>query len=324
MRLGAALISLALVAVACGTAAEDVGTDLSIVPTTMAPTTVVTTLPSSDSTASMNLGTSPPVFPTAPGGAWPSLGAFDAQTMDRFFPSDQPTVAVWVLPPEHPTIGRIHLRFDGPDGEAADDRWDVPPPGEGLHLLTRMSVPANTYEVTVTLTELSTDTSDGQPIGEPVSCSATVDAPTRSAVGLRLVLALSFDTGGEAEACGSLPFSQWLDVEGRPVSPDQLIDLAGPAHCDWQDAHFLSLSTTEFSQYIRDPGGAIEGDNFLAPDGSKLSFAELDGLPADAVFSGFRSNGRELWFAPGGEYAYLRTLDGTERWPRASSPVLCA
>jgi hypothetical protein len=47
-------------------------------------------------------------------------------------------------------------------------------------------------------------------------------------------------------------------------------------------------------------------------------------MPVDAVDSGYRNSGLELWVAdsdPAG--VYLRVGDDVERWPRADPPIAC-
>lgn len=72
----------------------------------------------------------------------------------------------------------------------------------------------------------------------------------------------------------------------------------------------------------------------LATDDTTITFTDaLDSggerdadLPFDARFTGYRTDGVELWFAAddGQRYAYLVTGGNVERWPRARDPIGCA
>jgi hypothetical protein len=100
-----------------------------------------------------------------------------------------------------------------------------------------------------------------------------------------------------------------------------LTDIPGPGHCGWESARMLHVENEDGSlkQYLRDPLGVFTGVPLLD------SYAEGVALPADATFSGYRSeDGLELWFTAEDSAAYVVTPDGVERWPRPAEPIGCA
>jgi len=113
---------------------------------------------------------------------------------------------------------------------------------------------------------------------------------------------------------------------GEDVDNEELGTFAGPEHCSWEKAVFLSLgwplgtvseTGRDFRQYIRDPQSVIEAD---LPD---LDLAAT--LPDDAEDTAYRLGDLQLWLAPSDvDGAYLRLGGDVERWPRASPLVLCA
>ncbi|MER5945494.1 hypothetical protein ABT127_05480 [Streptomyces sp. NPDC001904] len=116
----------------------------------------------------------------------------------------------------------------------------------------------------------------------------------------------------------------WQDTRGRAVSTAKVVGWMGAEHCDWQSVEFLTLG--------RGDDGRLRGRQFLRDPERKL--ADLDGLtttyandvplPADAVDTGYRHDGRELWLAPDKSRAYVRDADGAvERWPGRDEPVGC-
>jgi hypothetical protein len=135
---------------------------------------------------------------------------------------------------------------------------------------------------------------------------------------LPLLSALALAGCGGAEAVGT-----WEDEQGRTVE-----SFAGPEHCDWESVTFLSVNVdldelgTPADQrwFLRDPEGVLSGEGRIAYDGDAQ-------LPEDAVDTGLRLEGRELWAEPaddppGPEAVYVVDGDSVERWPRTD--VGCA
>lgn len=140
-------------------------------------------------------------------------------------------------------------------------------------------------------------------------------------------------------AVGASAFtSPWHRPDGQPAvrgegqeRRTEVGAYVGPAHCEWEPAVFLTvgwplgtapLTAVDMRQYLRDPEGAVRG-----VDGFLLGELDLDvEMPAGATDSGYGTEQAELWFgSDGGDtYAYLRTDQGDERWPRTREPIACA
>ncbi|MFE6889573.1 hypothetical protein [Streptomyces sp. NPDC057694] len=116
----------------------------------------------------------------------------------------------------------------------------------------------------------------------------------------------------------------WQDTRGRAVSTAKVVSWMGAEHCDWQSAEFVTLDGGDDGrprgrQYLRDPEGKLTDI-----DGLSSTYAKDVELPADAVDTGYRQDGRELWLARDRSHAYVRDADGTvERWPGRKEPVGC-
>jgi hypothetical protein len=113
-------------------------------------------------------------------------------------------------------------------------------------------------------------------------------------------------------------YEVWTDEHGRRVPITEVNSSKGPAHCDWQSAHFLEMGRDDDRRsYARDPEGVLP-DTMLtgAYDGDTR-------LPADARDTGFRRDDRELWVTDDPARIYLRTPDGVEAWPRVADGMGC-
>jgi hypothetical protein len=99
----------------------------------------------------------------------------------------------------------------------------------------------------------------------------------------------------------------------------------GPEHCGWQGVIFIEIG---YRSGLAQPG-LSGGLSFLRdPDGvlSDHAVAQLEprvALPPDAVETGWRRDGHELWLAPDGTAAYIDVGDGLEKWPRTRGVVAC-
>ncbi|MER6346913.1 hypothetical protein ACWC10_15575 [Streptomyces sp. NPDC001595] len=116
----------------------------------------------------------------------------------------------------------------------------------------------------------------------------------------------------------SLEYEVWTDEHGDRVPVTRVHSSAGASHCDWQRAHFLSAGRDADARlYARDPDGVL-------PDGMLTSPYDGDvRMPADARDTGYRRDGRALWFTPDRSVAYVRTPDGAEAWPRVKDGLGC-
>lgn len=152
-----------------------------------------------------------------------------------------------------------------------------------------------------------------------------------------LFVACGMDLGvtGETSTPRSAFTAVWHGPDGQPAErgegSDRSFEVAaskGPPHCNWETAVFLSVgwplgtspeTAEDMRQYLRDPDGHVSDERLLG----ELDF-DVE-MPPDAIFSGYATEEVELWFGPdgGNSSAYLKTQDGTERWPRAEEPVAC-
>ena len=119
------------------------------------------------------------------------------------------------------------------------------------------------------------------------------------------------------------PGPAWIK-SARSVSPEELMTSAGPGHCDWQSAVFMSVGwpvgtvarrATEAHRFIRDPNGVVSRE-------LRNALTTAIDLPADARDTGYRNGDLELWLSPTDpDSAYLRVNEDVERWPRADQMV---
>ena len=110
------------------------------------------------------------------------------------------------------------------------------------------------------------------------------------------------------------PGRVWANAEGLILT-----DIVAPAHCGWETARMLHVPDGDsFRQYIRDPLGVMGQAGLLESYNGDVD------LPTDALDSGYRSGGLELWFTPADIAAYIVGPDIVERWPRADPPAGCA
>ncbi|MFE9443693.1 hypothetical protein ACFYO2_33020 [Streptomyces sp. NPDC006602] len=110
----------------------------------------------------------------------------------------------------------------------------------------------------------------------------------------------------------------WTDRQGKRLPTTTIRSHAGPEHCDWQSAHFLSLGRGgDERQYVRDPESVFETDSLTTPYDGDVR------MPEDARDTGYRLDERELWLTDDRSTAYVRTPDGVEAWPMTKRPVAC-
>ena len=103
-------------------------------------------------------------------------------------------------------------------------------------------------------------------------------------------------------------YQLWRDDRGDPVPVTEVYSTPGSAHCEWQSMTFLVLDR-ERDMYVQDPLPALE--KFLSGP------YEVDvTLPDGARDLGVERDGRHLWLAADGSYAYVGTLEHLEAWPR--------
>jgi hypothetical protein len=115
--------------------------------------------------------------------------------------------------------------------------------------------------------------------------------------------------------------------DGRKVSAFELTTIAGPDHCGWQEATFLTIgwpiprvtqTIADARQFVRDPRGVI---SVALRD--RLSTAAS--VPADARATGYRHGPIEVYVSPTVDDAiFIVGPAGAERWPRNDPPIGCA
>lgn len=126
------------------------------------------------------------------------------------------------------------------------------------------------------------------------------------------------------------PTGPW-SLADETVGLEEIESSSGPDHCEWQDAHFLSVAwppntdgsaRTERRQYVRDPEGVLPRAEL------RERFRADAELPADARATGYENDGWELWFAASDDTAtaYLVADNGNkvEAWPRDAPGLACA
>jgi hypothetical protein len=122
-----------------------------------------------------------------------------------------------------------------------------------------------------------------------------------------------------AEVTDAVNVGIWEDASGQRVSVKRIHSFQGAEHCDWTGITFLLIGPDERTAdwYVRDTSGELA--DFLHGE-----FGDDATLPSDATATGWRRDGRELWLAHDKRAAYLVGPEGTERWPAAKEPIMCA
>ena len=263
---------------------------------------------------------------------------FDAEAMDRLFPPDRASVVLWALPTGGPSPATLDVRVDGPNELILDESFELAVSTDGgLQLIVDIDLePEQAYDISVEVIWETTDTTDGGQARAPVPCSMEIALAAGSAWAVTVV---------PNNGCWWPTVPQWRTDDGAPIDPEELHELSGPAHCEWEHVQFLSVGPDFRTAYARDVDGTFDA-SWYTPDalgqggqdttddtvgttgttayaGEPLSFAFLDILPAEAFDSGYRNGGRELWWFESGDYAYMRTDSGVERWPLISPRPLC-
>ena len=132
------------------------------------------------------------------------------------------------------------------------------------------------------------------------------------------------------------PGQPWT-YQGHRVPYPVIEASAGPAHCGWESAVFLSMGwplgtssevnghlTATFRRYIRAPdgvlGGAHPGELSL---GARLVLHAT--LPRDARATGYRDGPFELYLSKIDQDSriYIVGPTGIEAWPRDDPPTYC-
>lgn len=112
----------------------------------------------------------------------------------------------------------------------------------------------------------------------------------------------------------------WTDDQGRRAPTYEIRSSRGAAHCDWTDMTFLTLDEDEEHQYVRRAQTEYVGDFFAE------RYRTAVPLPRDAVDSGYRRDGRQLWLSADRKRAYVGRPGAAtvELWPRTTQMLGCA
>lgn len=114
--------------------------------------------------------------------------------------------------------------------------------------------------------------------------------------------------------------------DGQEVSASEIVAAAGPAHCGWQSATFLTFgwplgtrpeTSSGARQFIRDP-------NHVLPRSLSLDLHAK--LPANARPTGYKYRSVDLYLSPADQdqSVYLVLGSTVERWPRSDPMTLCS
>jgi hypothetical protein len=124
----------------------------------------------------------------------------------------------------------------------------------------------------------------------------------------------------------SFPGYAWTR-DGSTVSQFELVTSAGPGHCGWESATYLTIgwppgtvssSAAGARLYIRDPHGVVGGSY---RDGLVLHAT----LPPDARPTGHRHGSIAIYVSPSDQdqSIYVVGPGAAERWPRSDPMTLC-
>ncbi len=124
---------------------------------------------------------------------------------------------------------------------------------------------------------------------------------------------------------GAAVYRDWTTTEGCLLRIDVVGDRPGPAHCGWQDARVIVTGSPvgafhtgpgNEQTFVRDPQGVFGVPELTA------GFDTHATLPHDAVDSGYRQGGTQLWSASSDPGAvFVKSGDVVERWPRGRTPL---
>ncbi|MPY57367.1 hypothetical protein [Streptomyces spongiae] len=115
-------------------------------------------------------------------------------------------------------------------------------------------------------------------------------------------------------------YEVWTDENGDRVPISEVVTSEGPAHCEWQKAHFLHTGRDlegDGKLYARDPERVLPDEMLMTPYDGDVT------MPEEAKDTGYRLDDWELWFTDDTSTAYVRTADGVEAWPAVREESRC-
>jgi hypothetical protein len=127
------------------------------------------------------------------------------------------------------------------------------------------------------------------------------------------------------------PGRQW-SFNGRSVPTTVISLFTGPEHCDMEEILLLHFDrqlgrpnaiAATLLEYVRDP----ENRWFQPTSGEFVTLGRFEPAvprPSDAVFTGYRYEGMELWQSVATDaHVYLQRGDTWESWPRTRTLIGC-
>lgn len=121
---------------------------------------------------------------------------------------------------------------------------------------------------------------------------------------------------------------RWTTAKGCPVRLDVIMTRRGPDACGGANVADILMGWPVGSShqkphpyriFVRDPHNVF-GDSRIS-----RAFEEDTELPSDAVDTGYRQGGMELWMRRHDDaFIYLVDEDKVERWPNDDTPPGCA
>lgn len=128
-----------------------------------------------------------------------------------------------------------------------------------------------------------------------------------------------------AEVTDRLDVGVWENASAQRVPTTEVVSFQGAEHCDWQDLTWLRLGVASDADRTYDEYLSGDDDGQLA-DYLTTAPAAAATLPADAVDTGWRRDGRELWLGESPRAAYLVSLDvesDVQLWPATKESIGC-
>jgi len=107
----------------------------------------------------------------------------------------------------------------------------------------------------------------------------------------------------------------WLDAAGDRIPTSVLTESTGPEHCGWESVTFLSV---EDASFVADPEGVLNESH------TAVAFDDDAELPADAVDTGYSREGKHLWLAADGRFAFVVNGETVQAWPALTDQAACA
>lgn len=189
-----------------------------------------------------------------------TLAGFDAEAMTALFPIDSASIVLWAQPRENPGTTVLDVRItDASGGSVLREMYELEESeDDSLQLVLDVNLSLETsYILSIEIRGGTTDTTDGgQPAG-PLTCSREIEPMSGGATAYTVV---------PNNVCWWPTVPQWRTPSGIAVSPEELFELAGPGHCEWESVRFLGVGPDLDTYYARDALGVF-GASWYTPGG---------------------------------------------------------